>query len=266
MRVVQISDHHITSPGQLVADRVDPIPGLDAAIDLVNRIDDVSLVIGTGDLVNTGLAAEYDRLEASLARLRAPYLAVPGNHDDRTELRRRFALPAGDADLPIDHVVELGGVRLVCLDTTVPGRHDGSLSAAQLDWLDRVLASVAPTPTVIVQHHPIFDAGLPFMDGAYPLHEATQERTLIGRHRHVIAVWSGHVHRHAQCIVGSALASTAPSTAVSLAAAFGQERTEYSDEPCGLLVHDLAIDPSGCTTRLVAIGETERWTPHWAGD
>lgn len=268
MRIAQLSDCHITVPGRLVADRVDPLPGLAAAVEAANRLD-VDLVVGTGDLVDTGTAPEYDVLERALAGLEATFLAIPGNHDDRSELRRRFELPAGAPDEPIDHVVTLGDVTFVCLDTTIPGRHDGRLSAAQLAWLDDQLsapsttATTTSTTTVVVQHHPLFPSGLPFMDRPYHLVGADAERSVIERHDHVVAVWSGHHHRHAQRVVGRALATVAPSTAVSLAAAFGQETTVYSDEACGLLLHEIDAAASVCTTRFVALDETERWTPEW---
>jgi 3',5'-cyclic AMP phosphodiesterase CpdA len=263
MLIAQISDCHITTPGAFVADRVDPRPGLDAAIASINRLgEDVALVVGTGDLVNVGVAAEYDQLEAALAALDVPFLAVPGNHDRRGELRRRFDLPDGSDDEPIDHVVDLGAARLICLDTSRPGRHDGDLSEAQLSWLDEQLGADPGRAAVVVQHHPIVSSGLSFMDEPYPLQAADAEAEVIARHPNTVAVWSGHHHRAAQRVVGAALHTVAPSTSVSLAPAFGSPTTRYSDEPCGWLLHDVHV--GGCTSRLVVLGATAEWTPSWA--
>ena len=78
MLIAQITDFHIVEPGGLMADRIDPSVGLAAAIDMINELDPMpDLVLATGDLVNDGLSAQYDQ-------------QIPGNHDDRSEMRGRF--------------------------------------------------------------------------------------------------------------------------------------------------------------------------------
>jgi 3',5'-cyclic AMP phosphodiesterase CpdA len=87
---------------------------------------------------------------------------VPGNHDEREALRQAFAgrgyLPASGR---LDYVVELGLLRVVALDTNVPGRAGGRLGKEGLDWLDATLAQAPDRPTVIMQHHPPMPTGSP---------------------------------------------------------------------------------------------------------
>ena len=138
MLIAQISDCHIVEPGGVIADRADPAEGLRRAVDLINALDpQPDLVIVSGDLVNDGTPAQYDHLVVLLAEIRVPVVPLPGNHDDRSELRRRFAvLPDGGPLDPIDFVVDEHEVRLICLDTTIPGSHAGQLTPEQLAWLE----------------------------------------------------------------------------------------------------------------------------------
>ena len=262
MLIAQISDCHIVEPGATMADRVDPTPGLQAAVAYLNSLgESVDLVIGTGDLVNDGTARQYDQLEAVLEPLDAPFLAVPGNHDDRAELRARFDLPGGGIDDPIDHVIGYeGGVPLVCLDTLRPGHHDGHLTDEQLDWLDRTLADTAPTPTLVVQHHPPFLSGLASMD-RYRLDAIEAEADVLARHPHVLAVIAGHYHRPIHRTVGGTVGFACPSTAVQLAPRLGPGPTTYSSDPPALALH--AIDGHDIATHVVQLVDGERWIPSW---
>ncbi len=206
MLIAQISDCHIVEPGGTMADRVDPSPGLAHAVDYLNGLGDaVDLVIGTGDLVNDGIGPQYDQLQSILGHLAAPFLAVPGNHDDRSELRSRYGdLPAGGPDDPIDHVIEMDDVTLICLDTNRPGEHAGFLDDGQLAWLDRALADSRPNPTLLVQHHPPFRSRIDAMD-RYRLDAIDAEIAILGRHDHLIGVIGGHYHRAMQSTVGGSI-------------------------------------------------------------
>lgn len=263
MLIAQISDCHITPTGHRVADRVDPSVGLRHAIAKINAFTPaIDLVVGTGDLVNDGRAEEYDHLEALLADLDPPFLPLPGNHDDRTELRRRFpVLPEGTPDSPIDHVVDLDDVRVVCLDTTVPGRHDGRLTTIQLDWLDSTLASAPDRTTIVAQHHPPILSGIPSMD-QFGLSGRDDEATVLRRHGQVAAVIAGHYHRSIHAGLADTAVSCCPSTAVQLALVFDDEQVRYGDEPPGLLLH--RVDRDMVASHLMPVAPAESWVPTWA--
>jgi 3',5'-cyclic AMP phosphodiesterase CpdA len=249
----------------MVADRIDPSVGLRQAIAKINAFKPtIDLVVGTGDLVNDARLDEYDRLEQLLEKLTVPFLPLPGNHDDRTELRRRFdVLPDGPPDAPIDHVVDLDAVRLVCLDTTVPGRHDGHLSEPQLDWLDATLSEARDRTTIVAQHHPPIPSGVPSMD-RFGLTGRDAEGAVLGHHRQVTALIGGHYHREIHGRFAGTVVSCCPSTAVQLTLVFDDELVRYGDEPTGLLLHH--VDGDAIASHLIPVAPAKSWVPTWAAD
>ncbi|GAB2689948.1 phosphodiesterase [Nocardia thraciensis] len=114
-------------------------------------------IVFTGDLTDHGEPLAYGKLrrlvEPFADRLGAPVVWVTGNHDDRAVLREHLLDEDGSAE-PFDRVHMFDGLRIVVLDTTVPGHHYGELSEAQLAWLRSVLAEPAPFGTILTMHHP----------------------------------------------------------------------------------------------------------------
>ena len=264
MLIAQITDCHIVEPGALMADRVDPAPGLRAAIDLINDLDpQPDVVLATGDLVNDATSAQYDHLVSLFDALNAPLLPIPGNHDDRVQLRRRFPqLPTGGADDRIDYVIDDHEVRLIGLDTSIPGRHDGRVTADQMAWLDRQLSTGAERPTIIFQHHPPFPSGIPWMDRNAGFTGAELEADLLRRHAHVEAVVCGHLHRAIHRRFGGTVASSWPSTSVQMGLGFRDGPPVYTDEPPAIALHDYA--DGALNSHVVSVVSANRWTPSWA--
>ncbi|MGO4103438.1 phosphodiesterase [Leifsonia sp. YAF41] len=114
-------------------------------------------IIVTGDLADRGEPQAYDRLrdivEPTAARLGARVIWVMGNHDDRAVFRTTLLgeLPTTS---PIDDVVEINGLRVITLDTSVPGHHYGEVRPEQLEWLSEQLRVPAPDGTILAMHHP----------------------------------------------------------------------------------------------------------------
>lgn len=263
--IAQITDCHVVSPGELVADRVDSAPALARAVRQIAELPVVpDLVVATGDLVNDGLAAQYDRFEELVAALPAPLVPVPGNHDDRTELRARFGslLPGGAADDPIDHVIDLDDVRLVFLDTQVPGAVGGAVTTDQLAWLDGVLRAAPERPTIVFQHHPPFPTGIGFMDRDAFAGVAEYEAVLAA-HSQVELISCGHLHRTIVRRFAHTVACTWPSTCAQLDLALGDAPIRYTDEPSGFVLH-LHEPGAGVRSHLQPVGDFDRWTPSWA--
>jgi len=192
MLLCQFSDPHVVVVPP--AGRVDTARHLAAAVAQVNAMavrPDVLLL--TGDLTDNGTAAEYGLLAQLLAPLQIPVLLLPGNHDDRGALQAAFPqMPwLRGAGGFVQYVVEDLPLRIVVLDTTVPGEEGGHLCEQRLQWLDRTLAASA-RPTVIAQHHP-------------PV-------AIIRRHPQVERVVCGHLHRNVFARFGGTLVSVCPST------------------------------------------------------
>ncbi len=90
---------------------------------------------------------------------KSPFYVLPGNHDDRRALSRHFDVPGGDGE-PVQYSVDLGPLRLVVLDTTIPGEDAGALDAERLDWLDNELAVAPGQLTLVAMHHPPLLTGI----------------------------------------------------------------------------------------------------------
>lgn len=272
MLIAHITDCHVVERGELVSGRIDTAAALRRAIDhVLTMTPRPDAVIATGDLVNDGLPKQYDHLVELLRPLHdanLPLHVVPGNHDDRDQLRARFPdLPGADApggrlDQVIDDHVATHGVRLVGLDTLVPGRHGGRVTADQTAWLDDGLAADPELPTLVFQHHPPFVTGIDWMD-ENAFDGAELEAASLARHEHVLGVVCGHLHRPIVAPFGRTVASCWPSTGAQLALALAGERYLYSDEPGALALH--RFDPrTGLTSHLHQFTDGEPWLPDWA--
>ena len=219
MLLCQISDPHIVPSAELAYGRIDTPAMLGRCVSKVlslSRTPDLAVV--TGDLTDHATPEEYEVLRELLAPLcaRMPvYLAV-GNHDDRDVLRAAFpdhAYLAGEGGF-VQYVVDDFPVRLVVLDTLIPGAPGGRLCPERLAWLDRTLAE-SDRPTIVAQHHPPLVTGLSIMD-QMALENPAAEAAVLRRHPHVERVICGHYHRNIQARFGGTIASVCPSAAHQL--------------------------------------------------
>lgn len=259
MLIAQITDTHITLPGQLAYGIVDTASCLERAVAELRRLaPPPDLVIVTGDLVDLGKAEEYEHLRTLLAPLPMPLFAIPGNHDAREPMRAAFI---GEGYLPrqglLNFVVEDWPLRLVGLDTLVEGEVGGALGNDQLLWLERTLEAGPDRPTMVLMHHPPFKTGVGYMDriglgGSAGLAEIVQQ------HRQVERIVCGHVHRSIDRRFAGTVAGTAPSTAhqVALNLAPGAP-LNFTLEPPGYQLHCWE-DGGGLVTHTATIGEWRR--------
>jgi len=155
--VAHFSDPHLLADGQLQYDAVDPGQYLTVALDRLSRLDPApQALVFTGDLADRAEPAAYARLrqlvEPAAAALGAQVVWVMGNHDERAAYAQGlFDVASEDSQ---DRVYDVGGLRVVALDTSVPGYHHGDLTGDQLAWLADVLAEPAPHGTLLAMHHP----------------------------------------------------------------------------------------------------------------
>jgi 3',5'-cyclic AMP phosphodiesterase CpdA len=255
MLIAQISDMHVTPSGELLYKRIDTAGFLARAVAHVMALDPrPDVVIATGDLVDGGAPEEYAHLRRLLAPLSMPVYLIPGNHDSREPLREAFP---DHAYLPksgfLHYTIETLPLRLIALDSLVPGKTHGGLCAEQLDWLAARLEE-SDRPTIIVVHHPPFDCGIAPFDEER-LNAGSQELAdIVRRHPNVERLMCGHVHRPIQLRWAGTMASIAPSTAHQAMLDLRQ-RSAFSMvlEPPGLALH-LWRPGTGLVTHLSYIG------------
>ena len=269
MIIAQLSDPHIVAPGRLFRGPVQAAPAnaereyqefdtaayLSRAVAAVNAfVPRADIVVITGDLVDHGDPVEYEHLRGLLTPLQAPVFVIPGNHDGREPLRDAFR---GDGYLPregfLQYTVEDYPLRLIALDTLIPGQHGGMLCAERLAWLDGALAAQPDRPTGIVMHHPPFATGITYMD-QHGLESAAALAEIVARHKQVERILCGHLHRAISRRFAGTVAGTAPSTAhqVRLNLAPG-ERLSFIFEPPGYQLH--LWQGGGLVTHTAAIGD-----------
>lgn len=217
MLIAQISDLHVVPQGSRLSNGCDSSANLERVVRMISRFEPApDVVLATGDLAESGAAEEYMWLRELLAPLAMPMYLIPGNHDDRAALVSAFCdhgyLPRENGTL--HYAVENCLLRLIALDTVVAGADGGMLDAAQLDWLDAILAAAPNRPTLVFMHHPPIATGFRCMDEiALDGASTTRLGAIIERHRQVGRIVCGHVHRSAQARWRSTMVSICPSTA-----------------------------------------------------
>ncbi|MGO1518357.1 MAG: phosphodiesterase [Arthrobacter sp.] len=194
--LIHLSDTHVRGGGHLLADTLDSIGRLRSLVDRLEAsgVRPDALVV-TGDLADKGEPDAYATLrsilEPAAERLGTRILWAAGNHDDRSNLRTELLGEPADTT-PLDHVFWLGGLRLITLDTTVPGSHHGHLEDAQLRWLEAELATPAPDGTILSMHHPPIASVQPLAILVELRGQARLAEVLTGSD--VRAILAGHLH------------------------------------------------------------------------
>jgi 3',5'-cyclic-AMP phosphodiesterase len=217
--IAQISDLHIKPPGSLAYGRVDTAAALErcvAALDEFRPKPD--FVVISGDLADTPTMEEYDHLKRLLAPLKLPFAGIPGNHDSRDMMRAAFPHAVyASASGPLNQRIEIGGLDLLLLDSSVHRKPHGELDAATLQWLDTTLVSSLDRPALLFLHHPPFKTGIWHMDRQNLLN-AGKLAPVIKRHPRVQLIAAGHVHRATMTMFAGvpAMICPAPNHAVDL--------------------------------------------------
>ncbi|WP_295100974.1 metallophosphoesterase [uncultured Microbacterium sp.] len=203
---VHISDTHL--PGERA-----PLYGSGADADenlasVLSRLVSSGLrpdaLLFTGDLADRGDASSYRRLRELVApaveALGCEVVWAMGNHDERGAMRAELGLDletpvSGTAGAGSDAVVEVrwfGGMRVIVLDSTVPGQHWGRVDEAQLEWLAAELATPASEGSLLLIHHPPLPTVLDLAVTVELREQAALAAVLAGSD--VRGILSGHVH------------------------------------------------------------------------
>ena len=186
MRIAQITDLHVVARDRLCYRQVPTNEQLRQAVAHLNGLKpSPDAVIASGDLTDHGRDEEYSVLRELLSPLKIPVFVIPGNHDNREALLKSFAdrdyMPPTGSPF-VNYVIDDYPIRLIGLDTSVPGRHHGEVCAERLRWLEGTLSARPDAPTLIFMHHPPFRTGIRWMDAA-GLHGGRELELVVSRHR-----------------------------------------------------------------------------------
>lgn len=229
--IAHISDLHVTG------DRARR-QRICAVVDHVNaRADGIDVLVVTGDITDDGTPAQNDEAAEILGAARVPTLVIPGNHDRRPEFAR--ALLDGPTDLPLNRSAVVGGVLYLMCDSTIPGRDDGWLSDASLEWMEQAIVAVGPdTPVVVCFHHPPVTLQMPFMDGIRQIGE-DRLAALIARYPTVVGFLCGHAHTAAATTFAGRPLVVAPGVSATLKLPFEGEGIVDESQPAGIAFHHI---------------------------
>jgi Icc protein len=194
--IFHLSDTHFLAGDRMLYDSVDSEARL---AELFVRLEASGArpeaIVFTGDLADHGEPEAYAKLRAivdpAAARLGAQVIWVMGNHDDRGAFREEL-LGQLPSTRPVDRVYDVNGLRIITLDSTVPGHHHGEVTDAQLDWLAEELAEPAPHGTILAMHHP----PIPSVQDLAVLVELRDQSPLaeVLRGSDIRSIIAGHLH------------------------------------------------------------------------
>jgi 3',5'-cyclic AMP phosphodiesterase CpdA len=234
--VIQLSDLHLGAAWPAG----DPVRALAAAVAAVNAFPArPEAVLVTGDLAELAAPEAYEAAREELSRLRAPFHVLPGNHDDRGLLRRAFAL-AGEGAEPIQYSLDLGPLRIVILDTVVPGSDGGALDGGRLAWLESELGREPGRPTLIAMHHPPLQTAVRVWDEiALASVDRDALEQLVAASPQVVGLIAGHLHRAVFSQLAGRPVVAIPSVYEQAKLDFELTDFEMSADPPAFAVHTL---------------------------
>lgn len=194
--IAHLSDTHLLAGGAPLGGAADTVRALDQAVEQLDRLGTVlDAIVVTGDIADLGEPDAYRLARAALeplaARAQAELLWVMGNHDERAPFAAEL-LGRPHEGAPLHRVAEVGGVRLISFDVSVPGWHHGAVDEERATWLASVLATPAPKGTVLAVHHAPIPTPIAVMD---VLELQGQERLAeVLRGSDVRLILGGHLH------------------------------------------------------------------------
>ena len=194
------------------------------------RHPDAARIILTGDLTHNADPAEYAYLRRILDSQSIPVALMVGNHDRRAPMLAEFPQTPTTAQGHVQQVIDLGGDRLILLDTlneAAADTHSGLLCEARLHWLEERLTEAPDKRCVLFTHHPVFATGFKGMDWI-GLKSIPELSALLARHQNVAQVVSGHIHRTIQGAINGIPAAVFKSPCHQMPMALGYQDPRLS--------------------------------------
>lgn len=216
--VIHVSDTHFLAGGVKLSGRYDVASTFARTLEAIAAVHPhPSAIVITGDLADLGEPDAYRRLrdavEPVAAALGTVVVWVAGNHDERPALREGL-LDLAPSEDPVTGAWDLDGLRLIALDTSVPGWHHGDIDRAQLDWLAEVLSEPAPHGTLLAMHHPPLPSHLPLFDILELRHQ--DELADVIRGTDVRGILAGHLHYSSHGMFAGVPVSVASATCYTM--------------------------------------------------
>jgi Icc protein len=220
LRIAQITDIHLTEHDGDTLQNVDTGESLRQVLTAIGALSPrPSLIIASGDLVQTANTNSYNRLKSIFCDINIPVYVLPGNHDD-TEMMHQYL--AGDS-VKYQSSLDLKSWKILFIDSTIKNEHHGIVSETEQALLEKNIESALNPLVLLALHHPTINSCPSF---SCRLDNKDKFISYLKRQPSVKAVIAGHTHLAAEDIDADLAQYTTPST-------FAQITHSESADPTG---------------------------------
>ncbi|WP_455811471.1 3',5'-cyclic-AMP phosphodiesterase [Pseudomonas graminis] len=192
VRILQITDTHLFAGKHETLLGVNTWASFDAVLDVIAADQrHYDLIVATGDLAQDHSALAYQHFAEGIARLPAPCVWLPGNHDFQPTM---FTTLAASTIADQKQVLVGDHWQIVLLDSQVFGVPHGELSEYQLEWLESALAAEPQRHTLVLLHHHPVPSGCSWLD-QHSLRNPHMLDTVLQRYPQAKNLLCGHIHQ-----------------------------------------------------------------------
>ena len=202
----------------------------------------------TGDLAHDEQRETYVVLREMLGDWVSRCHLIPGNHDSRQYLREIFPALWPEDDGWRTFSFEVGGWRLIGLDSHVPGEVSGHVDEAQLVWLRRQFAEHSDQPAIVFLHHPPFSVESSWLD-RIGVANAEEVLAAICSSQQVRAIACGHVHQAFESEFHGVRLLTTPAASLQ----FKPHTEELQLDDIGPGFRKLSLESSGFSSEVIRV-------------
>ncbi|MBT0476757.1 3',5'-cyclic-AMP phosphodiesterase [Morganella morganii subsp. morganii] len=211
VRILQITDTYLFAGETDTLLGINTLHSYHAVLDaIVKQQLPADLIVATGDLVQDQSTRAYQRFTDGIARLPAPCVWLPGNHDYQPSMAQELAA----AGISPSKQVLLGDQwQILLLDSQVQSVPHGELSDDQLIWLDNCLAQQPDRHTVVMLHHHPLASGCTWLD-QHSLRNSHMLAEVLTRYQNIEGILCGHIHQDLDVMWNGIRMLATPSTCV----------------------------------------------------
>ncbi|MDX7998584.1 hypothetical protein FE394_05110 [Xenorhabdus sp. Reich] len=238
MKVIHLTDLHLTGSRDQKLFDVNPYDNLDFVCDEIMRIKsitDIELIIISGDISNDGDIDSYKYFFKKMESLNTPYIAILGNHD----LKDNFDIVLKEEkteNLITSREYNNKNWYITSVDTVVEGEDYGFISEDNLAELERTIIANNNVNIAVFTHHHAIPVDTPIVDSCMlnnasallELCEKYKVKFIGSGHAHTPRVW--HYHDMTACVAPAVVFQWLSGTdTVKISKGFGFNIIDFSE-------------------------------------